>query len=160
MINVNRIRLKMNLEIKPYEQKYFNELCLVMDRARKQELQSEDLEEVFLPLRDAPYLGYFLSCKIYVAFEDEVLAGFVGFQPRELSFIYVDPIYQNKGIATELIKKALTELERPVRLEVFTDNERAKALYRKFGFERVNTLTEKWSDEFSIAFSQDTMELR
>lgn len=160
MINVNRIRLKMRLEIKSYEQKYFNELCLVMDRARKQELQSEDLEEVFLPLRDVPYLGYFLSCKIYVAFEDGVLAGFVGFQPRELSFIYVDPIYQSKGIATELIKKALTELERPVRLEVFTDNERAKALYRKFGFERVNTLTEKWSDEFPIAFSQDTMELR
>ena len=50
MINVNRIRLKMRLEIKSYEQKYFNELCLVMDRARKQELQSEDLEEVFLPL--------------------------------------------------------------------------------------------------------------
>ena len=118
------------------------------------------MEEVFLPLRDAPYLGYFLSCKIYVAFEDGVLAGFVGFQPRELSFIYVDPIYQSKGIATELIKKALTELKRPVRLEVFTDNERAKALYRKFGFERVNTLTEKWSDEFPIAFSQDTMELR
>ena len=93
MINVNRIRLKMRLEIKSYEQKYFNELCLVMDRVRKQELQSEDLEEVFLPLRDAPYLGYFLSCKIYVAFEDGVLAGFVGFQPRELSFIYVDPIY-------------------------------------------------------------------
>ena len=30
----------MSLEIKSYEQKYFNELCLVMDRARKQELQA------------------------------------------------------------------------------------------------------------------------
>ncbi len=160
MINVNRIRLKMMLEIKSYEQKYFNELCLVMDRARKQELQSEDLEEVFLPLRDAPYLDYFLSCKIYVAFEDGVLAGFIGFRPGSLNFIYVDPTHQNKGIATELIKKVLTELERPVRLEVFTDNERAKTLYRKFGFERVNTITEKWSDEFPVVFSQDTMELR
>lgn len=53
----------MRLEIKSYERKYFNELCLVMDRARKQELQSEDLEEVFLPLRDAPYLGYFCLVK-------------------------------------------------------------------------------------------------
>ena len=52
------------------------------------------------------------------------------------------------------------ELERPVRLEVFTNNERAKALYRKFGFERANTITEKWSDEFPVVFSQDTMELR
>lgn len=157
MINVNRIRLKMRLEIKSYEQKYFNELCLVMDRARKQELHSENLED--LPLRDAPYLDYFLSCKIYVAFEEGVLAGFIGFRPGSVNFIYVDPTHQNKGIATELIKKALTELERPVRLEVFTDNERAKALYRKFGFERVNTITEKWSDEFPVVFSQDTMEL-
>ncbi len=118
------------------------------------------MEEVFLPLRDAPYLDYFLYCKIYVAFEDEILAGLIGFRPGSLNFIYVDPTYQNKGIATELIKKVLTELERPVRLEVFTDNERAKALYRKFGFERANTITEKWSDEFPVVFSQDTMELR
>lgn len=118
------------------------------------------MEEVFLPLRDAPYLDYFLSCKIYVAFENGVLAGFIGFRPGSLNFIYVDPTHQNKGIATELIKKALVELERPVRLEVFTNNERAKALYRKFGFERANTITEKWSDEFPVVFSQDTMELR
>ena len=72
-----------------------------MDRARKQELQSENLEEVFLPLRDAPYLDYFLSCKIYVAFENGVLAGFIGFRPGSLNFIYVDPTHQNKGIATK-----------------------------------------------------------
>src|SRR5699024_5320043 len=90
---------------------YFNKLCLVMDRARKQELQSENLEEVFLPLRDAPYLDYFLSCKIYVAFEDGILAGLIGFRPGSLNFIYVDPTHQNKGIATELIKKALVRSE-------------------------------------------------
>lgn len=148
------------MEIKLYEKQYFDQLCVVMDMARMQELKSENLEPVFVALKEAPYLDYFLSCKIYVAFEDGVLAGFIGFRPGSLNFIYVDPTHQNKGIATELIKKALTELERPVRLEVFTDNERAKALYRKFGFERVNTLTEKWSDEFPVVFSQDTMELR
>lgn len=150
----------MSLKISHYEQQYFDELCAVMDKGRIQELQSENLEEVFLPLRDAPYLDYFLSCKIYVAFEDGILAGFIGFRPRELTFVYVDPSYQGQGIATELIKKALTELERPVRLDVFTYNERAKTLYRKFGFEKVDSITEKWSDEFPVVFSQDTMELK
>ena len=131
-----------------------------MDKARKQELQSENLEEVFLSLKDAPYLDYFLACKIYLAFEDGILAGFIGFRPRELTFVYVDPSYQGQGIATELIKKALTELERPVRLDVFTHNEHAKTLYRKFGFEIVDSTTEKWSDEFPVVFSQDTMELK
>ncbi|QTQ40759.1 GNAT family N-acetyltransferase [Lactobacillus taiwanensis] len=131
-----------------------------MDRARRQELKSENLEEVFLPLKDAPYLDCFLSCKIYLAFEDDVLAGFVGFRPGDLSFVYVDPSRQGKGIATTLIQKALDELERPIRLDVFTNNKRAKALYEKFGFKTVKTVTEKWSDKFPVIFSQDTMELR
>ncbi len=151
---------KINLEIKSYEQKYFDYLSLVMDRARRQELKSENLEEVFLPLKDAPYLDYFLSCKIYLAFEDDVLAGFVGFRPGDLSFVYVDPSRQGRGIATTLIQKALDELERPIRLDVFTNNKRAKALYEKFGFKTVKTVTEKWSDKFPVIFSQDTMELR
>lgn len=151
---------KINLEIKSYEQKYFDYLSSVMDRARRQELKSENLEEIFLPLKDAPYLDYFLSCKIYLAFEDDVLAGFVGFRPGDLSFVYVDPSRQGRGIATTLIQKALDELERPIRLDVFTNNKRAKALYEKFGFKTVKTVTEKWSDKFPVIFSQDTMELR
>lgn len=151
---------KINLEIKSYEQKYFDYLSSVMDRARRQELKSENLEEVFLPLKDAPYLDYFLSCKIYLAFEDDILAGFVGFRPGDLSFVYVDPSRQGRGIATTLIQKALDELERPIRLDVFTNNKRAKALYEKFGFKTVKTVTEKWSDKFPVIFSQDTMELR
>lgn len=155
-----KIGEKMNLEIKIYEPQYFDALCSVMNRSRRQELKSEKLEEVFLPLKDAPYLDYFLSSTIYLAVKDGVLAGFVGFQPNNLSFLYVDPDYQGQGIATELIKKALAELERPVRLEVFTHNERAKALYKRFGFKTVDRITEKWSDEFPVVFSQDTMELR
>lgn len=150
----------MNLKIKSYEPKYFDNLCSVMDRARRQELKGENLEEVFLPLKDAPYLDHFLSCKIYLAFEDDALAGFVGFRPGDLSFVYVDPSWQGRGIATTLIQKALYELERPIRLDVFTHNKRAKALYKKLGFKTVKTVTEKWSDEFPVIFSQDTMELR
>lgn len=58
------------------------------------------------------------------------------------------------------MKKTLDELKRPVSLEVFTNNNRAKALYKKLGFETVKTITEKWSDEYPVLFSQDTMELK
>ncbi len=58
------------------------------------------------------------------------------------------------------MEKTLDELKRPVSLEVFTNNNRAKALYKKFGFETVKTITEKWSDEYPVLFSQDTMELK
>ncbi len=51
----------MDVEIKKYDKQYFDQLCSVMDRARMQELKSAGLEQVFLSLRDAPYLGYLLD---------------------------------------------------------------------------------------------------
>lgn len=150
----------MNLRIEPYDKQYFDQLCSVMDRARMQELKSAGLEKVFLALRDAPYLGYLLDCEIYVAVKEDKLVGFVGLRPHELSFIYVDPDFQKQGIGSELMKVAVSLLEKPAKLDVFTNNVAAKSLYKKYGFKTVKTVTEKWSDEYPVDFSQDTMELR
>lgn len=148
------------MKIKPYNEQYFDQLCTVMDKARMQELKSENLEQVFMSLRDAPYLDYLLSCRIYIALENDNLMGFVGFKPGRLEFIYVDPAKQGKGVATELMKKALAELMQPVKLDVFTNNRQAKSLYKKFGFKTTKTITENWSEEYPVIFSQDTMELK
>ncbi|WP_288557885.1 GNAT family N-acetyltransferase [uncultured Lactobacillus sp.] len=147
------------MKIKVYEKQYFDQLGMVMDKARMQELKSENLEQVFVAFRDAPYLDYLMSCKIFLAFEDEKLVGFIGFKPGKIEFIYVDPDKQGRGIATMLMEKALNELKRPIKLEVFTNNKQAKSLYKKFGFKTIKTVTEKWSDEYPVLFSEDTMEL-
>lgn len=147
------------MKIKAYEKQYFDQLGMVMDKARMQELKSENLEQVFVALRDAPYLDYLMSCKIFLAFEDEKLVGFIGFKPGKIEFIYVDPDKQGRGIATMLMEKALNKLKRPIKLEVFTNNKQAKSLYKKFGFKTIKTVTEKWSDEYPVLFSEDTMEL-
>lgn len=147
------------MKIKGYEKQYFDQLGMVMDKARMQELKSENLEQVFVAFRDAPYLDYLMSCKIFLAFEDVKLVGFIGFKPGKIEFIYVDPDKQGRGIATMLMEKALNELKRPIKLEVFTNNKQAKSLYKKFGFKTIKTVTEKWSDEYPVLFSEDTMEL-
>ena len=147
------------MKIKAYEKQYFDQLGMVMDKARMQELKSENLEQVFVVFRDAPYLDYLMSCKIFLAFEDVKLVGFIGFKPGKIEFIYVDPDKQGRGIATMLMEKALNKLKRPIKLEVFTNNKQAKSLYKKFGFKTIKTVTEKWSDEYPILFSEDTMEL-
>ena len=147
------------MKIKAYEKQYFDQLGMVMDKARMQELKSENLEQVFVAFRDAPYLDYLMSCKIFIAFEDVKLVGFIGFKPGKIEFIYVDPDKQGRGIATMLMEKALNELKRPIKLEVFTNNKQAKSLYKKFGFKTIKTVTEKWSDEYPVLFSEDTMEL-
>lgn len=147
------------MKIKAYEKQYFDRLGMVMDKARMQELKSENLEQVFVAFRDAPYLDYLMSCKIFLAFEDVKLVGFIGFKPGKIEFIYVDPDKQGRGIATMLMEKALNKLKRPIKLEVFTNNKQAKSLYKKFGFKTIKTVTEKWSDEYPVLFSEDTMEL-
>lgn len=147
------------MKIKQYEDKYFKQLCNVMDAGRMQELQSENLEGVFMPLKDAPYLDFLLNCKIYLAVEGEKVLGFVGFLPNNLEFIYVLPDAQGQGVGSQLIEKALNEMDRPVQLEVFTHNQRAKKLYEKFGFKTVKIITDEWSDEFPEFFSEDTMKL-
>lgn len=147
------------MKIKAYEKQYFDQLGMVMDKARMQELKSENLEQVFVVFRDAPYLDYLMSCKIFLAFEDVKLVGFIGFKPGKIEFIYVDPDKQGRGIATMLMEKALNKLKRPIKLEVFTNNKQAKSLYKKFGFKTIKTVTEKWSDEYPVLFSEDTMEL-
>lgn len=142
------------MKIKAYEKQYFDQPDMVMDKARMQELKSENLEQVFVAFRDAPYLDYLMSCKIFLAFEDEKLVGFIGFKPGKIEFIYVDPDKQGRGIATMLMEKALNELKRPIKLEVFTNNKQAKSLYKKFGFKTIKTVTEKWSDEYPVLFSE------
>ncbi len=145
--------------IRKYRTEDFDELVKVMDKGRMQELKTAGMEQVFVSLKDAPYLKYFLSCDIYVAEKDEQVVGFVGLGRRRLDFLYVLPGMQAKGVGSALMKTALAKLPRPVRLVVFTDNERAKNLYQKFGFKVTETRTEKWSDEFPVVFSEDTMEL-
>ena len=146
--------------IRKYKDSDFDQLCHVMDRARMQELKLANMEQVFIQLKDAPYLRYLLKCKMYVATKEEKIVGFVGLRPHELSFLYVDPNFQNHGVGKKLIEFALKRLESPIKLDVFTDNFAAKALYEKYGFKVVKTVVEKWSDEYPIEFAQDTMEMK
>lgn len=148
------------MKIRKYQSNDFEQVCKVMDEGRMQELRNENLESVFIALKDAPYLKYFLSCNIYVAEKDEQVMGFIGCGRHRIEFLYIDPAFQGQGIGTELMSFVLNELPRPVKLAVFTNNQAAKNLYKKFGFKVIDTVVEKWSDEFPVNFSEDTMELK
>lgn len=147
------------MNIRKYQNSDFYSLCKVMDRARMQELKQENLEEVFIKLQDAPYFNFLMSLNLYVAVEDKKLVGFVGYEEHYLQFIYIDPDYQKRGIATELLAFALKRIKHPVCLSVFTNNLSAKHLYKKFGFKVIKTKVEKWSDSIPKLYSEDKMEL-
>ena len=58
---------------------------------------------------------------------------------QRVGAIYVDKAYQGSGIAQQLMDEiiAWADPSRPLELEVASYNERAKAFYRKYGFEEL-----------------------
>lgn len=66
-----------------------------------------------------------------------------GVEPAELRKLYVAPAHHGRGVADELMRRALTSLGRecfPVMwVGVYSENPRAIAFYKKWGFRIVGT---------------------
>lgn len=64
-----------------------------------------------------------------VAELDGQAAGFAAFTNDELAWLYVDPALARRGVGRALVEHALTEMGRPVSIEVLSGNAPALALY-------------------------------
>lgn len=72
-----------------------------------------------------------------VAEEDGELRGFVSRLDEDIMSLYVDAQHQNKGIGRSLLNHVKSLLPH-LRLEVFTENERAKSFYLREQFQTVS----------------------
>lgn len=75
---------------------------------------------------------------------DDIKAGYYHFckseDMYELDDLYIFSEFQNRGIGTDIIKKCCSEVDCPVFLYVFIRNERAVSLYKRLGFQIVETI--------------------
>ncbi|MQY18446.1 GNAT family N-acetyltransferase [Nocardia macrotermitis] len=78
---------------------------------------------------------------ILVALVDDIVVGFAGIraldeapEDRELNAMYVRSAWYGTGLAHELMRELL-DVHRNTTLWVFEENPRARAFYRKYGFE-------------------------
>ncbi|MCZ3932651.1 GNAT family N-acetyltransferase [Lactobacillus gasseri] len=119
--------------MRKFQETDFDDLCVIHDQARKQELKAANLKAAFKPLKIAAIEEDLFSYNIYVAAIDEKIVAFVAFSDDELAWLYVDPSFQKQGIGSKLIEFSLTKMKRPTYLEVLTANP-AKSLYLHKGF--------------------------
>lgn len=86
--------------------------------------------------------GWFIERgPIFVAEEGGAVVGFSGIKDGELTHLYVDPAWQDRGIGTRLLEHAKTESDGRLLLWVFQKNEGARRFYERYGF-RLAELTD------------------
>ena len=90
---------------------------------------------------------------IYIYHQDEKIIGFCMIEDTidesSLVLIYVDEEYRNNHIATRLINHCFSHLKNNIKrviLEVSVNNDAAIALYKKMGFNCINTRKKYYSD--------------
>ncbi len=77
---------------------------------------------------------YFQLANLYSAKDNEgIIVGFIGELDKNLEMLFINPLLQGKGIAGQLIKFALNNLQ-VTRVDVNEQNANAKAFYEHFGF--------------------------
>ncbi|MGE4293630.1 MAG: GNAT family N-acetyltransferase [Desulfovibrio sp.] len=77
---------------------------------------------------------YLPAAEIWVAEEHGELLGFVGMMDSLVGGLFVAPKHQNKGVGRRLLE-SMAEKRRPLSVEVFVGNRRARSLYERCGFE-------------------------
>ena len=71
-------------------------------------------------------------CK--VCLDGEVCGYYRLCQDGELDDLYILPLFQNRGIGSEILKKCINDSLNPIYLYVFSRNIRAISFYERFGF--------------------------
>jgi len=144
------------LEIRPYDDRYFERYIRIVGDAFEPMRRGKDFRphNVFETNDNPERRAYFLSVgdDIFLAFAmgsggEETLVGVGGVQGDFIDEVGVDPAYQGRGYG-----KALTEfglnllLERGYpspRTSVVSDNEPARGMYYRLGFELAQT--DEWA---------------
>lgn len=119
---------------RPYEDKDWQAICQIHDRARPDELKGSCDPRGFIPIEQDKEVEDLKRSKKFVACDGETVVGFVGVDEDYLAWLYVDPSYYGKGIGRELLRIGIREIGEGAWTIVLDGNKSAIALYESEGF--------------------------
>lgn len=130
------------LHIRSYQAADWPAICRIHDVARVQELAAGNVDpRAFRTMIDAAEGDEFFVSKTLVACIDDAVAGFVAWNGPYITWLYVDPNLQRRGIGSRLLNEALQQCGLHAWTSMIAGNDAALSLYKKAGFEIVSTKT-------------------
>lgn len=119
---------------RPYEDKDWQAICRIHDRARPDELKGSCDPRGFIPIEQDKEVEDLKRSKKFVACDSETVVGFVGMDEDYLAWLYIDPSHYRKGIGRELLRIGIHEIGEGVWTIVLDGNKSAITLYESEGF--------------------------
>ena len=117
-----------------YQEKDWQRICQIHDRARPDELIGSCDPRGFIPIEQDKEVEDLKLSRKFVACEDEQVVGFVGVDKDYLGWLYVDPDHYRKGIGRGLLKIGIREIGKSAWTIALDGNKKAIALYESEGF--------------------------
>lgn len=122
------------MHLRAYGPADWERLCEIHDLARPGELRASGLEDAFLSLEQTAENEGLFDGEIVVAVVDGKIEGFAAVSSAELTWLYVHPQRQRRGIGRALLRHAIETCTEDLSTEVLAGNEAALRLYLSEGF--------------------------
>jgi ribosomal protein S18 acetylase RimI-like enzyme len=154
----------MAVEIREYRPADWDAIARAHDAARLQELAPSVGVEAFRPLVEtAEGEGLFDEC-VWVAELDGEVVGFVAYAHGEVTYLYVHPDAQKRGVGRALLRHALAHADdfgaEGVVTVTVLDGNPARRLYESEGFRLVETRTGRLAGNGAFAATGHVLERR
>jgi len=126
------------LTIRPYTGTDWAAVCRIHEAARVQELAAGGVDpRAFRAMTEAADADELFDSATAVACLGDRVAGFVSWNGAYVTWLYVDPGAQRRGIGRRLLEHALRQIGPEAWTNIIAGNEPALALYRRAGLQVV-----------------------
>lgn len=133
-------RVTDELILRAYSTADWPAICRIHDAARVQELAAGGVDpRAFRPMTEAAEGDEFFVSETVVACESETVVGFVSWNGDYVTWLYIDPLFQRRGVGSKLLQHALERIGPEAWTNLLGGNEAALSLYRAVGMEVVWT---------------------